>query len=161
MDNPFAEMLRYNEWANHTLFEACRALDDGQLDARASDASPSVRELLTHIATGQQTILLRMTGRQQSSWGTWRGFDALLDLLDRSSDDLVAAAEGLGEEGSVEVKNGEDVYRFPKSFLLVQAMTHGVEHRTEIKLLLASVGVPTPDLDSWSYGASAGFIQER
>jgi hypothetical protein len=40
-------------------------------------------------------------------------------------------------------------------------VTHGAEHRTEIKLLLGSIGVPTPDLDSWSYARGAGFIEGR
>jgi uncharacterized damage-inducible protein DinB len=161
MSSPYAAMLRYNEWANRTLFEDCRALSDEQLDTRASESSASVRELLTHIAGGQRTIVGRMIGEQQSSWDDWPGFDALLKLLTRSNDELMAAGEAVREDDSVEITNGGRRYRFPKSFLLAQAVTHGAEHRTEIKLLLASIGVATPDLDSWSYARGAGFIEGR
>jgi uncharacterized damage-inducible protein DinB len=53
MTEPLAEMLRYNKWANTTLFEACRALSDDHLDMHAAGTSGSVRVLLTHIAGGQ------------------------------------------------------------------------------------------------------------
>jgi len=39
-------------------------------------------------------------------------------------------------------------------------MEHSTEHRTEVKLALAHVGVETPDLDGWPYAVSAGYGQE-
>jgi uncharacterized damage-inducible protein DinB len=152
------EMLRYNTWANRTLFEACRALTDEQLDTHAAGTSASVRDLLTHIAAGQQTIARRAAGGQQPSWRPWPGFDALFDLIDASDSELMAIAAGLDEDAAVDVSPGE-AYPFPTSFFLVLAMAHRVEHRTEIKIALESIGVRTPVLDSWSCGAAAGQAQ--
>ena len=156
-ETPFAEMLRFNEWANRTLFDACRALDDAQLDERAAGISASVRELLTHIATGQQTIVVRMAGGQQPSWAAWPGFDALEEALSSSGDELMTRAEALEANSTVEVRRGEAAYLVPESFFLVLALAHGVEHRTEIKIALNAIGVSTPDLDSWAYGEARGF----
>jgi hypothetical protein len=36
-------------------------------------------------------------------------------------------------------------------------LEHGVEHRTEIKLALAQLGVATPDLDGWPYAEAMGY----
>jgi uncharacterized damage-inducible protein DinB len=160
LKNPFAEMLQYNQWANRTLFEACRPLTDRQLDTHAAGSSTIVRELLTHIATGQQTIVVRAMGGQQPSWGEWPGLDALTELADHTNNELMAIADTLAEDIPVSLERDGKVHRFPMSFLLVQALTHGVEHRTEIKTVLASTGVATPDLDSWSYARAAGFMHE-
>jgi uncharacterized damage-inducible protein DinB len=64
MNKALAEMFRYNAWANRELFGACRSLTEGQLDMRIQGISGSVRELLMHIAGGQQTFVLRTKGRQ-------------------------------------------------------------------------------------------------
>lgn len=164
MNTPLAEMLRYNKWANLALFETCRALTDEQLDARAPGTSGSVRVLLAHIAGGQQTFVLRTMGRQHEGelnrTSPWPGFDTLIDLIARSSDDLIAIAEGLGADREVDLPYLGKVYRYPVSFFLVHAMAHGSEHRTEIKLTLAQLGMETPDLDGWPYSAAAGYGRE-
>ncbi|MEX0750373.1 MAG: DinB family protein [Dehalococcoidia bacterium] len=164
MNQPLADMLRYNKWANQTLFEACRALSDEQLDAAIDWTSGTIRALLLHLAGGQQTFVLRTQGRQHAGelnrWSVWPGFDAVLDVLSRSSDELIAIAEKADGEATADLAWQGKVFRFPKNFFLVHAMEHGVEHRTEIKLALASMGVETPDLDGWHWAAAAGLSSE-
>jgi hypothetical protein len=38
-------------------------------------------------------------------------------------------------------------------------MAHSAEHRTEVKVALAHLGVETPDLDGWPYALAAGYGQ--
>lgn len=164
MNAPLAQMLHYNKWANLTLFGACRALTDEQMDTRVPGTSGSVRVLLTHIAGAQQTFVLRTEGRQHegelSRASTWPGFDPLIAIVTQSSDDLIAIAEGLVGDREVDLPYMGKVFRFPVSFFLVHAVEHGVEHRTEIKLALAQLGVETPNLDGWEYAAASGFGRE-
>jgi uncharacterized damage-inducible protein DinB len=160
MNDPLAEVFRYNRWANLTLIEACRTLADEHLDARLPGVSGSVRELLLHIVGGQQTFVLRTAGRQHEGElnraSEWPGFDTLLEIAARSSDELIAIAGALDADGAVELPYWGKVYRYPKSFFLVHAVEHGVEHRTEVKLALAQLGIETPDLDGWAYATAAG-----
>lgn len=164
MNRPLAEMFRYNRWANLTLLEACRTLPDEQLDARDPAASGFVRELLVHLVGGQQTFVLRTKGRQHEGElnraSSFPGFDALIEIATATSDELIAIAESLDEDRDVDLPYAGKRYRFPVSFFLLHALEHGVEHRTEIKLSLAPLGVATPDLDAWSYASAAGFGQE-
>jgi uncharacterized damage-inducible protein DinB len=164
MNMPLAEFFHYNKWANRALIEACRSLPDELLDSTGAGASGSVRELLVHIVGGQQTCALRTTGRQHEGElnrnSPWPGFDSLLEIADRSSDDLTEIAESLDEDAEVHLPYRGKVHRFPKSFFLLHAIEHGVEHRTEIKVALAARGVSTPDLDGWSYSAAAGYGHE-
>lgn len=161
MNRALAEMFEYNEWANRELFEACRPLTDEQLDAHVPGVSGSVRELLMHIAGAQQTFVLRTKGRQHegelSRSSEWPGIDAVIDIVSRTSAELVAIARGLDENEDVDLPYEGETYRFPKRFFLVHAMEHSAEHRTEVKVALGHIGVSTPDLDGWLYAAAKGY----
>lgn len=164
MNAPLAQLLRYNRWANLALLDACRSLTDAQLEARMAGSSGSVRETLLHLVGGQQTFVLRTNGRQHEGelnrGSAWPGFDALIAIAATTSDALIAIAAGLDEDRDVDPPFRGKTYRFPRSFFLTHAVAHGVEHRTELKLALAQLGVPTPDLDAWNYGEAMGYGQE-
>jgi uncharacterized damage-inducible protein DinB len=161
MDLGLVEMLRYNAWANGALFGACRDLTDEQLDARLPVTSGSSRELLLHIAGGQQTFVLRTQGRQHEGElnrdSAWPGIAAVIEIAVSTSNELVSIAERLDPAAQVELPYFGKVFRFPTRFFLVHAAEHGVEHRTEVKLNLASIGIATPDLDGWAYAAATGY----
>ena len=165
MSKALADCLRYNRWANLTLIDACRGLTEEQLDTRAPGSSRSVRELLQHAAGSELTFVLRTKGRQHEGEsrnvdGTWPGFDALREAAASSGDDLIAIAERLDDDELVALPYQGKTYEYPKSFFLLHAFEHGVEHRTEIKLTLALIGVATPDLDGWFYSEAAGYGRE-
>jgi uncharacterized damage-inducible protein DinB len=163
-NGPLREVLAYNRWATLRLVEACRSLTDEQLDARMPGVSASVRELLLHVVGGQRTFVLRTKGRQHEGelnrWSEWPGFEALLEVARATSDQLVEIASELVEDADVDLPYMGKVFRFPRSFFLLHAVEHGVEHRTEIKVALNQLGVETPDLDAWSYAGDAGHGQE-
>lgn len=164
MKNTLAEALQFNAWANRKLFEACRALTDEQLDTHLRGTSGSVRELLLHIAGGQQTFVLRNQGRQHEGEldreSDWPGFDKLIEIINYTSEELIAIAEELEYGEEVDLPYGGKLYRFPKRFFLVHAVAHSAEHRTELKVALGHIGIDTPDLDGWEYSAAMDYGQE-
>lgn len=165
MNDALAEMLRYSHWADLRLLESCRALSDGQLDARLPGISGSVRELLMHIVGGEATFVLRTMGRQHEGElnrrSEWPGFESLVAIANRAGEELIAIAERLDGDAEVLLPWQGKAYAFPRSFFLVHAMEHGVEHRSEIKVALAQLGVATPDLDAWEYAAACGYGAEH
>ena len=164
MNKGLVEMFRYNAWANRELFEACRSLTEEQLDLQIPGISGSVRELLPHIAGGQQTFVLRTKGRQHEGeldrQSDWPGIETVIQIAISTSDELIAIAEQLAGDEEVELSYLGKTYRYPKRFFLVHAMEHSTEHRTEVKVALAHIGIETPDLDGWLYAESAGYGQE-
>lgn len=164
MNTPLVEMFLYNAWANRQLFSACVALTDEQLDKRVPGVSGSVRELLLHIAGGQQTLLLRTKGRQNEGelqrWSAWPGMQRVMAIVEETNRELVAIAGALDGDAEMDLPYQGVLYRFPTRFFLVHAMAHGVEHRTEVKIALGIMGIPTPDLDGWPYSAAAGYGQK-
>jgi len=164
MNQPLAEMLRYNTWANAALLQACRALGEDQLAATGAGTSGSLRELLTHIVGAQQTLVLRTKGRQNEGElnraSPWPGLDVLAEIAAATGDELTAIAEAIDPDAEVDLRYLGKTYRYPKSFFLVHAVAHGVEHRSEIKLALAQLGIATPDLDGWAFAAAMGYGRE-
>jgi uncharacterized damage-inducible protein DinB len=164
MNTPLANMLRYNRWATDTLLDACRSLTDEQLDTHHAWTSGSIREVLVHLVGGQQTFALRTQGRQHEGElnrsSRWPGFEQLAAIARASGDELVSIAESLDDDADTGLTYMGRTYRYPKSFFLVHAVEHGVEHRTEIKLALAAIGVPTPDVDAWQFAAAMSYGED-
>ena len=164
MDLGLVEMLRYSAWAERTLLDACRELTDEQLEARLPVASGPVRELLLHIVGGQEAYVELAQGRPDMGGldrvRAWPGMAQLIEVADRTSRELISFAEQLDPESEVELTHHGKVHRYPRRFLLTNAVEHGVRHATEVTLTLASIGVAVPDLDGWAYGRSAGYGAE-
>ena len=157
---PLAQLFRYNAWANERALDACRGLADEQLDAVGSGSFGSIRETLMHVIYGQYSFLARLGGKAQDSRSVsppWPGFDALGAVAAETSDALVAASSALGGDADVVLAFAGKSYRYPKSFFLVHAMQHGVEHRTQIGTMLSALGCETPDLDGWAFAGATGL----
>jgi len=161
MNLGLTEMLRYNAWASRTLLDACRELTDEQLEARLPVTSGPVRELLMHIVGGQQAYVQMAQGRSDADGlereMMWPGWPELTAVTERTSSELISIAEQLDPASEVDLLHHGKVHRYPKRFFLTNAVEHGVRHRTEVTLNLASIGIVTPDLDGWAYGRSAGY----
>jgi uncharacterized damage-inducible protein DinB len=159
-----AELFRYNRWANLRLIDACRELTAEQLDARGPGTSGSIRELLMHVVGGQQTSILRTKGRQHEGelarGSAWPGFGVLRGIAVSTSEELIRIAEAMEMDLDVDLTWRGKVHRYPMRLFLVEAVEHGVEHRTEIKVTMAGLDVERPDLDSWFYSDAAGYGQE-
>jgi uncharacterized damage-inducible protein DinB len=164
MNEPLANMLRYEKWATLTLLEACRPLGPDQLDTTGAGTSGTVAQLLTHVVGGQQTFALRTRGRQHEGelhrWSPWPGIDALVELATIACDDLIAIARSLDSDADVVLPWQDRRPVFPRSFFLVHAMEHGAAHRAEIQVALNQLGVTTPDLDGWHWAEAMGYGKE-
>jgi hypothetical protein len=90
----------------------------------------------------------------------WPGIAQVIAIADQTSGELVSLAEQLDPMSEVDLAHHGKVHRYPKRFLLASAVEHGVRHRTELSVNLASIGLPMPDLDGWAYGRSVGYGAE-
>ncbi len=160
---PLSQMFEYNAWANGRMIDACRDLADAQFDAPASNAFGSIRDTLLHVVYAQYSILARLDGRAQdprSFSPPWPGFDALTTVASETGSALIAAAAALGADGEVVLAYQGKNYRYPKSFFLLHAIEHGVEHRAQIGMMLAQLGRDAPNLDGWAFAEHAGLGEE-
>ncbi len=161
MNEGLVELFEYNLWATGTLIEGCRAASADYLHARVAGATDTVAALFTHLVGGQQTFALRTRGRQHEGElnrrSTFPGWDELARLANASGRELLGAARGMNGDEQVGLSWQGATRYLPLRFILMHAIEHAMEHRTEIKMAFRAQGFETPDLDGWSYGAFKGY----
>jgi uncharacterized damage-inducible protein DinB len=80
---------------------------------------------------------------------TFPGFDELRRRAEQSGNRLITASEQT-EMGKI-LYLDEGTYPAPVIIVMIQAINHGIDHRSQIATLLSQQGIEPPDLDSWAY----------
>ncbi|TMK35821.1 MAG: hypothetical protein E6G58_07670 [Actinobacteria bacterium] len=152
-------MFGHHVWATTRLIDALERLDPVHLDARIEGTYGSTMQTLTHLVDADERYLQRLTTPVLASGaggGTRPLADVrkeiqehgdrwaeMLDAVDRG--DLHAAVIGKSDYPDTDPAEG---------MLLVQAIQHGNDHRTQICSTLGALGLEVPELDGWDYWAS-------
>ena len=158
-ESPIVELFRHNLWANLRLLDACGELSEEQLDAIAAGGYGSIRDTLTHMIAAEERYLARLTGKQAegplqrgpSYSEAFLGIPVLREHATRSGEGLMAVAPRVGPSDMVRQQWEGQEMEYKASLLLIQAINHATEHRTQIKTILSQHGVEPPELDGWTY----------
>ncbi len=151
-----ADCFRHNLWANLRLLDACARLSDAQLDAPAAAGMfGSVHQTLLHLFTAEEGYArhYRFTGPaptpRLADLSAFPGFDELRRRAQSSGEELIAVAER-GDLGRI-LSLDAGTYEAPVIIVLIQAINHGIDHRSQIATLLSQQGIALSDLDGWAY----------
>lgn len=156
MNTALAELFRHNKWANLRLLDLCTGQDDEVLNASVPGTFGSVRETLQHIVRGEESYLHRLrTGQPRPSGSSTNAVSSIEELRERAhrrGDGLIEVAEQFqpGEVYQIEWDNGE-VVDVPAVVVLVQAINHATEHRSQVLTTLTQQGIAVPELSAWGY----------
>lgn len=150
------EVLRHHLWANRKLFEFCQSLTPGQLASSALGTYGSVYDTLRHIAVTEQWYLADLLGQGRSEPIQHSEQPTVAQLtrhIERTGAGLMERSRGLT---MTELAQWTD--RGPKESMLavrlvIQAIDHAIEHRTQVRTILSQIGVTPPELDGWAYDA--------
>lgn len=148
-------MFEYNLWANTRLIELCGQLTADQLTVEASGVFGRIQPTLVHLIRAEGGYLRRLTG--VAPWGDDLDWDnmpmsELLAKAQLSGQQLVEVASKVDPEQShtITAPWGKP-FTFYNWTVVLQALYHGIEHRTQIKMMLTQLGVEHPDLAAWDY----------
>jgi uncharacterized damage-inducible protein DinB len=148
--------VRQNEYANTTLLDACRGLTDEQLDATADGLFGSIRETWGHIVSSELHYASQL-GQNVGSWDdeteTWPGWDELADMIRRAADGLAIAAT---QPPDRLVRSTSGNWDIEASVIIIQAVHHGADHRSQINTLLTTLGLEPTEFSSWAWGEVTG-----
>ena len=158
-DTMVAEFLHYNRWANLQLLDACHNLTPEQLASSAPGTYGSIYDTFVHIVQSEARYYKRLSGVELPPPFSWEAFPPLSEIrpyAERVSTALVEAAEQMHSTDSFQRDWDDPEWygqrtRYKAVSMLIQAVDHGVEHRTNITTILAQLGIPTPNLDGWEY----------
>ncbi len=152
MTTGLAEFFMYNLWANLCLLNACTPLSDAQLNATATGTFGSVRETLMHLFATEEGYVEDMTGTSPTprlkDFTTFAGFDELRRRAERSGKELITIAE---QRDLSQVLHLPENYDARGIIVLIQALNHAIEHRSQIATLLSQQDIKPPRLDGWGY----------
>lgn len=151
------KLFEYNLWANTQLIALCGTLNAEQLGMEMAGVFGRIKPTLIHTISAEGGYLNRVTGSRP--WADDLDWEALsfAELLEKavvSGQKLVEVASKVALETQLEVKWEENTYHFQAWTVLIQALYHGIEHRTQVKMLLTQLGVKHPDLDAWGHSES-------
>lgn len=150
-----ADFFKYNLWANLRVLEACARLDKSQLDATLKGTFGSVRETLVHIFAAEEGYVQRFTGKRTETPlredDPFPGFDELHQRAQQTGEELVRIAEQFHPDRIFRLPYQGQFYDVPALLVLIQAITHAADHRSQIATLLSQQEVTLPDSDCWAY----------
>lgn len=154
MDDIWRDALLYNKWANLELLDGCASLTAEQMDLSVPGTYGTIAASWLHILAAEQRYLRRLTGNEPalSEKQGFPGIAALKEHARRSGDALLTAAESLRASDTTDADYDGRTVRLRKSLIVVQAIHHGNDHRTQIGTILLSHSLPLADIDVWSYG---------
>jgi len=147
------DFFRYNLWANQCLLDTCSQLSDAQLDATTTGVFGSIREILMHIFSSEEGYVSSFTKTTPmpplKEAGAFVGFDELRRRAELSGNALIAIAEQRDLSETFWLDGG--TYECQAVIVVIQAVYHAVDHRSQIATLLTLRGIEPPDLQAWGY----------
>jgi uncharacterized damage-inducible protein DinB len=152
-----------NAWANLKLLEFCEGLTEEQLDATAVGGYGSIRDTLFHTIRAEVSYVERVNGRlppEPPRRGQFPGFAVLKQAARWAEDELRQWALSARADTLVREQEGHQVAQYRLTDLMVQAITHSCEHRTQVATILTQLGLEPPDTSGWRYMEEMGRLGE-
>jgi uncharacterized damage-inducible protein DinB len=156
-------LFGHNAWANLKLLDFCEHLSDEQLNATAIGGFGSIRDTLRHIVGAEVSYVERVNGKrpaQPLGPDQFPGFAVLQDAVRWASDELLQLALSARKDTSVRQRPPRQPIEYPLASLMVQAVSHSTEHRTQIAAIITQLGMEPPDMSGWQYMVEQGELQE-
>jgi uncharacterized damage-inducible protein DinB len=156
--HPVLALFNRNAWATDRLLEFCAGRPETAMPA-ATDVYGSIDALFNHIASAEAGYLHLVTGTIPDDRVRLTEPRPLSDLRRPAQSLLQHWAEALQTDRDPEVvlpfQRGQHPEVMPDWLPLVQTVHHGDDHRTQVATLLSRHGIEAPDLDGWTFGATA------
>jgi uncharacterized damage-inducible protein DinB len=153
MTSGVADFFKHNLWANLRLLDACAQLSDVQLEATMNGTFGSARQTLMHLLAVEEGFARLCTGTAPvpplKERDTFPGFDELRRRAEQSGNRLIAFAEQVDISQSLLLAGRG--HKTPVMVVLLQVISHAMDHRSQIATLLSQQGITPPDLDGLSY----------
>jgi uncharacterized damage-inducible protein DinB len=156
-------LFAYNTWANLKLLDFCERLTDSQLDATAVGGFGSIRDTLWHIVGAEVSYVERVNGKLPATPyapDQFPGFPALREAVGWAGDELLQLALSARKDTSVRQRPPRQLFEYKLASLMVQAVSHSIEHRTQISAIITQLGKEPPDMSGWQYMDEIGELQE-
>jgi uncharacterized damage-inducible protein DinB len=153
-DSTLIDFIRYNNWANAQICAACERLTPEQARASAPGSYGSIHATLGHLIAAEADYVGRLTGSAPEPPFQWTDPPSVADLAAFApavASALLDAAQRIPPTQIVHEEEEGNFADYQARVLFLQAVNHGIEHRTNITTILSSLGLEAPEVDGWAY----------
>ena len=153
-ETTLAEFIRYNNWANQQVLEACQKLTEEQLEATLPGGYGTISHTLAHIVRAESFYLNLLTGSRPQPPFKWEDRPTVTEMRAYATQVGDALAEAMNHirptDPVCEEDEGHKFY-YRALVLFIQIINHGIEHRTNITMILNAGQHNPPGVDGWGY----------
>jgi uncharacterized damage-inducible protein DinB len=153
------ELFLDHRWSTLLLIDNCMSYPPEALQEVVVSTDHSILHTLTHVVGTEQGYLVNSTGETVTDPIRRGEILSLTDLRQRCEDLSQSWEEVLGRISQLAVTLRADGVRpetaHGENLLVVQAIQHGIDHRTQICTPLSVLGQEPPENDGWSYWTAA------
>lgn len=163
--NILGEFFHHNSIMNLRLIDACAELDPDQLAASVAGTYGTIGATLVHISNAQDSYTARFFNDAKLEALPEAPFPGIAAVRDRvrASNARLEEAAAIGADGRTIEVSGDDpagTWTMPGSLLLVQAVNHATEHRSQVATILTQLGVEPPDMSGWAFFFDVGHMSD-
>jgi len=156
MASTLTELFKHNQWANLRLLDACGSLTDEPLDTGVPGTYGTIRDTLAHLIAAEEYYVSLLTSEPTANplrrGDPFPGIAALQERARRSGDGLVDLADRTDPTRMVRRQRQDEFYHVPAWVVLLQAINHATEHRSQVATILTQQGIEPPSFSGWAYG---------
>lgn len=159
------EFLKHNTLMNVRLLDVCEALPPESLAASVDGTYGSIAATIVHVVQGQDSYAHRFFGQESPerlAEEPFPGFAVLRERLAKTNAMLEEAAAQPDENRTVRITGDdpEGSWDMATGLLLLQAVNHATDHRSQIATILTQLGIEPPDMSGWRFFFDAGHMKD-
>jgi uncharacterized damage-inducible protein DinB len=159
-----AAIFQHNAWASLKLLDFCKALSDEQLDATTPGTYGTIRDTLLHLIYAEVSYVERVNGKRPPKLAPedeeqFPGFKPLADAVRWTGDEMLQLALSAFTDTLVIERFPHGTEQYKLTDLMVQAISHSIEHRTQISTIITHLGMEPPDMSGWQWMDERGEIK--
>jgi uncharacterized damage-inducible protein DinB len=150
----FLQLHAYNDWANQLIIKTAQGLTDEQLHANTTYSHGSFRDTLYHLYGAEWFWRQRIQGNPRSAFIDNEAFSDLNSIkayYTQEAADMKLYIESLAEEDfskEITYKNSKgEKYSQIISFILTHVVVHGMQHRSELAIMLTDYSHSPGNID--------------
>lgn len=159
------EFLKQNTMMNERLVDACSELSAEQLEATVVGTYGTIGATLVHIANSQVSYASKFFGEDRPpriEELPFPGIAALRAEMTKGNLRLEEVA-AIGDDGRTVQVTGDDpvgTWNMAGRLLLLQAVNHATEHRSQVATILTQLGIEPPDMSGWAFFFDGGHLED-
>jgi uncharacterized damage-inducible protein DinB len=150
------DAFAHHMWATLRLLDAVERLDPSTLEGSIDGTYGPILQTLTHLVDADDRYLRRLASETLQPYedhGVQPVSELRLRMREHEQRWTTALATLEAGELDARIKGRDDWPEAPhaEGLLLLQAIHHANDHRTQVCSTLGALGLDVPDLDGWAY----------